>query len=103
MARIEELRREFAEVAEFVYIYIKEAHPEDEWQMDSNAEDEVVYNQPTTMDERLEVANACYAAWPERLYVIEQGGTIAFKGGIGPYFFDPDEVREFLEDRFAGP
>ncbi len=22
---------------------------------------------------------------------------IVYKGGIGPYFFDPDEVREFLE------
>ena len=61
MARIEEMRKEFAEVAEFVYIYIKEAHPEDEWQMESNAEDEVVYTQPTTMGERLEVANAFVA------------------------------------------
>ncbi len=112
------MRKEFAEVAEFVYIYIKEAHPEDEWQMESNAEDEVVYTQPTTMDERLEVANAfvaemeiegttlvdeisnlanaCYAAWPERFYIIDTDGRIVFKGGMGPFYFDPEEIADFL-------
>lgn len=124
MARIEELREKYSQVAEFAYVYIKEAHPDDEWQMDSNHEDEVVYNQPDTLDERLELAqafmtemdvktttfvddirntaNACYAAWPERIYIIDTGGRIVYKGGIGPFYFKPDDIGEFLDENFVG-
>ena len=121
MARIEELREQYAGQAEFVYVYIKEAHPEDEWQMDSNVEDKVVYRQPATMGERLEIArafldehgvetttlvddirntaNACFAAWPERIYIIETDGTIAYKGGMGPFYFEPEDIAAYLDQR----
>lgn len=100
-------------------VYIKEAHPSDEWQMKSNEEEGVVYTQPKTMDERLNMAqtfvdqteiglpvlvddisntaNACFAAWPERIYVIGTDGKIAYKGEPGPTGFDPDELDEFLQ------
>ena len=39
-------------------MYIKEAHPDDEWQMESNEESGVVYTQPTTTEERRELARA---------------------------------------------
>ena len=120
MAQIEELRKEFQGTAEFAYVYIKEAHPDDEWQMDANLESDVVYTQPNTLESRMELArtfidrmkiegrtlvddmantaNACFAAWPERLYVLDQSGEILYKGGMGPFYFDPDEVRELLEE-----
>ncbi len=113
------MRKKYSGVTEWVYIYIKEAHPEDEWQMDSNAEAGVVFKQPTTNAERLalarsfvakmgvegtllvddisNLANACFAAWPERLYVLDTDGRIVYKGGMGPFRFDPDELEEFLE------
>ena len=121
MARIEELRREYEGEAEFVYVYIKEAHPEDEWQVGSNEEEKVLFKQPTTFDERLEVArsfletngietttlvddirnvaNACFAAWPERIYIVETDGTIAYKGGMGPFYFEPEDIAEYLQSR----
>ena len=124
MARLEELREKFSPALEFTYVYIKEAHPGDEWQMKINETQNVVFNQPITMAERLEVAktfvesmkvgtrtlvdditntaNACYAGWPERIYVIDQGGEIAYKGGMGPFYFDTDELEEFLEERYPG-
>ena len=40
-----------------------------------------------------------YAAWPERLYIIDSAGLIAYKGGIGPVFFFPRKVGLWL-DRF---
>lgn len=123
MARLEELRRQYADQAEFVYVYIKEAHPADEWQMDSNVEGDVVYEQPTRFEERLDLArtfvaemevetptlvddiantaNACYAAWPERIYIIDTDGRIAHKGGMGPFHFDPEEIVAFLDRRGA--
>ncbi len=124
MVNLEQLRTDFQDRAQFLLVYVKEAHPENEWASRTNARDGVLFDQPTRIQERLDVARAfigkmdvetstlvddidntaeeLYAAWPERLYVIDRGGTIVYKGGLGPYFFEPDEVREYLEDRFAG-
>lgn len=106
--------------ANFLIVYIREAHPEDEWQLKANLEAGILFNQPRTTDQRLEMAqtfvekmnvniptlvdeisnpvNACYAAWPERLYVISQEGVIAYKGGVGPAGFKPEEVDQFLSE-----
>lgn len=118
MDRLDEIRAELAGKIELVFIYIKEAHPADEWQMESNERDGVVFDQPRTDDEWMlrarsfvsqmgieaptlvddirNTANACYAAFPERLYVIDTDGRIAYKGGMGPFKFDTDELEEFL-------
>ena len=39
----------YADRAVFRTVYIKEAHPEDEWQMKSNEEQGVCYRQPRTL------------------------------------------------------
>jgi hypothetical protein len=116
------MRDEYSDVAEFVLVYVKEAHPEDEWQMEVNEREKVVFRQPTTFEARMEIAQKfvevmdvkttclvddiantagiCYAAWPERLYVIDTTGRIAYKGGMGPFDFRPSEVAAFLEGRY---
>ncbi len=120
MARIEALKEKYDNWANFVIIYIKEAHPGDEWQMEVNESEGIVFNQPKTMQERIQLAetfveamdpnmpvlvdditnpaNACYAAWPERIYVINQQGIIVYKGDMGPDGFDPRELEGFLEE-----
>lgn len=40
-----------------------------------------------------------YAAWPERLYIID-GGKVAYVGGKGPFDYKPPEVAAWLEERF---
>jgi len=112
---------EFKDQADFLTIYIREAHPDDEWQMDVNLKDGVCYVQPKTFEQRLAIArdfakrfnyllplavdtmsdaaNKAYAAWPERLYIITPDGTVAYKGGIGPFNYKPEEVRAWLEAR----
>ena len=117
------MRQRFAGRVGFLTIYIKEAHPEDEWQMDANEEQGVCYRQPKTIDERIAIARdlvqrydydlpllidpmdnraeAAYAGWPERLYGIVDG-RIAYKGGVGPHGYDPGELEAFLEQRFGG-
>lgn len=112
---------EFKDQADFLTIYIREAHPDDEWQMDVNIKDDVCYTQPKTFEQRLAIANdfakrfnfplplavdtmadeanKVYAAWPERLYIISPDGTVAYKGGIGPFNYKPEEVRAWLEAR----
>jgi hypothetical protein len=104
-------------------VYIKEAHPEDEWQMDSNEKENVCYPQPRTLEQRVAIANdfvkrfrydvpiavddmtnranGLYAGWPERFYIIDESGKIAFKGKPGPFGFHPEEVEEWLKARFG--
>ena len=101
-------------------VYIKEAHPSDGWQMESNVEHGVVYAQPQSFAAREEVATACavglhlsiptlldgmdnaaehvYNGWPERLYVLSADGHVAYQGGKGPYGFDPEALHAFLQN-----
>jgi len=119
-----ELRRAYAGRAEFVLVYVREAHAEDEWSMDMNRQDGVVLFQPRTQAQRTDAACACvdrldidmttvvddmddtvgraYGAWPERLYVIDADGRIGYQGGFGPFDFHPDEVAAYLA-RTVGP
>ena len=39
-----------------------------------------------------------YAAWPERLYLVDLDGTVLYKGK-GPMDFDPDELEADLPRR----
>jgi hypothetical protein len=41
------------------------------------------------MDDRVAAA---YAAWPERLYVVDKQGRIAYAGGQGPFEFWPTDA-----------
>jgi len=103
-----------------VTIYIKEAHPTDEWQMSSNEKEGVCYPQPKTLADRVAIAQSfvdtygysvpmyvddvdnaadeLYAGWPERLYVIDEQGKIAYKGKVGPFGYEPDEVDAWLKE-----
>ena len=91
--------------------------------MDVNEDQGVCYRQPKTLEERVAIASdfvqrfeydvpmvidpmdnpaeEAYAGWPERLYVIDPSGSIAYKGGKGPFGFDPEELEAFLDARFA--
>jgi iodothyronine deiodinase-like protein len=91
--------------------------------MDSNEEAGICYAQPRSLDDRLAIArdfvareeysiplavdgmdNAAdqvYAGWPERLYVIDERGAIAFKGETGPFGFDPEQVDAWLDEHVA--
>jgi type I thyroxine 5'-deiodinase len=46
-------------------------------------------------------ANAAYAGWPERLYIVDEGGRIVYKGKTGPFGYHPEEVGAWLAKRFG--
>lgn len=116
------LYREYGDRVGFTTIYIKEAHPLDEWQMDSNEEEGVCYPQPKTTADRVRIANdfvkrfqydvplfvdrientanAAYAGWPERFYILDETQTIVYKGKPGPFGYHPEEVEAWLKARF---
>jgi len=39
-----------------------------------------------------------FAAWPERIYVVDAHGRIAHAGGPGPFEFDPDAAAAALDE-----
>lgn len=116
---LNKLYRDYKDKVEFFVVYIQEAHAADAWQMASNIRDNVVFASPRSYEERGELAGACvrklgiempalvdgfdntvetaYTGWPDRLYVIDKAGRIAFKSDPGPFGFKPDQVRKVLE------
>ena len=47
--------------------------------------------------------NMLYRAWPERIYVINLKGEIAYKGGIGPWGFDPKAAMKVATGLLQDP
>ncbi len=115
---VEKLQRLYGDRAEFVMVYVREAHPTDGWSMDSNDRVGVSLPQPRTYEERVAVAQTCgqrldlgfpmvvdsmsdevgarYSGMPSRLYLIDQEGKIAYKSGRGPFGFKPAELEHSL-------
>jgi len=51
---------------------------------------------PAVVDEFGNSTESAYTAWPERLYLIDRAGKVAYKSKPGPYGFKPDELRVAL-------
>ena len=82
--------------------------------MQSNIKDQVVFASPKNEEERAYVAGACvrklgikfpavldefgnsteraYTGWPDRIYLIDENGRIAYKSEPGPFGFEPDKL-----------
>ena len=58
--------------------------------------------QAILMDTMDNAAEKAYSAHPERLYVLQRsdsGWTVAYKGGMGPFGYKPEELRQWLLSR----
>ena len=109
-------------------VYIREAHPTDGWRMRSNDKVGVALAQPKTQAERNLAASECcqslrltmpllvdtiddqvnraYSGFPDRLYLIDRQGKVAYKGGRGPYGYKPRQLEQnlllmLLEEKLA--
>ena len=58
---------------------------------------------PALVDEMDNSTELAYTAWPDRLYVIDRNGRIAYKSRPGPFGFKPDGVREALNELLPDP
>ena len=85
----------------------------------------MVYASPTDFKQRSELADICvvklgikipavvdhfddstetaYSGWPDRLYVIDADGRVAYKSRPGPFGFKPAEMEEALKRALARP
>lgn len=119
MPALNKLYDDYGSRVEFYAVYILEAHPSDVWQMQSNVHDKVVFASPKSFGERQEVAGMCvrklgikfpalidnfsnsteeqYTGWPDRIYLIDKNGRVAYKSRPGPFGFHPDELKAALQ------
>ena len=119
MPELNRLYRQYRDRVAFHVVYIEEAHPIDAWQVEDNLKDDVLVKTTGTPEERDRVANICvvklgiempalvdepdnrveraYTGWPDRLYVIDESGRIAYKSAAGPFGFKPADVEAALK------
>lgn len=103
---------------QFMAVYVREAHPTDGWRSPGNDRVGISFAQPTTFMERTGVAEKCcsalkitmpllvdalddrvghaYSGMPDRMYVIDRHGKVAYKSGRGPFGFKPGEMEQAL-------
>lgn len=102
----------------FYAVYIQEAHPSDIWQMQSNIKENVIFRNPRSDSERVQVAESCvrtlgirfpalvdgtdntveqqYTGWPDRMFLIDREGKVVYKSEPGPFGFHPVELETAL-------
>lgn len=119
--RLNEIYEDYNDDIQFFLIYIREAHAADGWQTPQNLYEDIIFNEPTSDDERAEVGHACqigldlkypmlidsvdndaeekFVGQPIRLYVIDAGGRITYAGDRGPRGFDPESWVEAIKDQ----
>lgn len=121
MPSCNQLSEEFAATADFLFVYVLEAHAQDEWPISSGryAPDKkpIIINQPRTTDRRRELAKEfsekfdvkfpmvvdpvenpfddVYAAWPLRFYIL-QDGKLVHKAQPEDATYDISVLREWL-------
>lgn len=115
---LEKLYLRYKDRADFYMVYVREAHPQDGWNMESNSAKGITIAQPKSNSERQSVALTCqkhldisvpmlvdtiddsagsaYSGMPNRLYVIDTQGKIAFKNARGPFGFAPRQLEQAL-------
>ena len=109
---------EYGDAVAFFVVYIREAHATDSvWPM--SAPDSPFVEEPREATERREVAKRCmsalalrpmpalvdgmddavdaaYEAWPDRIYLVDRAGRIAYRGAAGPFGFNPEELADAI-------
>ena len=113
------LYEQYKDRVAFYVVYIREAHTSDVWQDPDNLDDHVVFASPKNFEERSQMGQICvvklgikfpavidtfdnatervYKGWPDRLFVIDRNGQIAYKSRPGPFGFHPEGVADTLE------
>jgi hypothetical protein len=110
--RLNQIYEEFRDRVQFFCVYIQEAHPTAGRQSAQNLVDDVLYEQPKSIEDRQDLAQACmlrlnlempmlldnmsnevdrlYAALPDRLYLLDENGIVVFRTLVGSPGFDVD-------------
>lgn len=53
---------------------------------------------PAIVDRISDDVDRAYQGWPERLYLVGADGNVLYRGGPGPFGFDPDGLEDALRE-----
>ncbi len=56
---------------------------------------------PALVDDMQDTTERAYTGWPDRLYVIDPAGRVAFKSKAGPFGFHPEDMAATLQSVLA--
>jgi hypothetical protein len=101
-----------------VAVYLREAHASDGWSLPSNDKLGITVAHHKDAAERCRAAKDCcaalkmtipmvvdeiddrvgtaYSGMPDRLYLVDSQGRVAYKGGRGPFGYKPSELEQTL-------
>ena len=114
-AEIRKLHEAYGSEVQFLYVYIREAHPANGWEYGkgSTVVDPVTLLErqkaahemctsrnfpfPALIDRLSDDAAIAYAAWPARCLLIDTSGVIRYAGYTGPWGFKPTEDTELIK------
>uniref|UniRef100_A0A3Q3MN48 Iodothyronine deiodinase n=1 Tax=Mastacembelus armatus TaxID=205130 RepID=A0A3Q3MN48_9TELE len=118
------LVEDFSDVADFLLVYIDEAHPSDGWVAPPMGSCSFSVRKHQNLEERLGAArkliehfslppqcqlvadcmdnntNVAYGVSNERVCIVQQR-KIAYMGGKGPFFYNLKDVRQWLEKAYG--
>ncbi len=118
LADFKKIAADFADIADFTTTYVFEAHASDGWVFTGNVhkikqhnslqerllaasilleDDELTPPGTFLVDNMNNQAAKLYGAVPERLYIVLDG-VVVFEGGMGPFLYDVNQVREWLQE-----
>ena len=125
MPALNALYRRYRDEVAFFVIYIGEAHPSDLWQVPNNLKDQVIVRSPADEAERTAMAELCvtrlaievpalvdhfedsteraYTGWPERLYLVDREGRVAYKSRPGPFGFKLADLEAAIASVTTSP
>ncbi|MBL7199506.1 MAG: deiodinase [Anaerolineae bacterium] len=113
--RLQDLYARYSHQVQFLVIYIREAHSTDGWSIPNRVkladpqtleerrkaagqcETALAHGVPTLVDEMDDAVMTAYAAWPDRLYLVDTEGCVAYAGGQGPFGFKPAELGKAID------
>ena len=119
---IDDVYRDFHDQAEFLFVYIREAHPNSVLSLvnDKRIASLTKIPQATTSEQRTEAAVFCgrtlklnipiavdsienkvgraYAGWPNRMVVVGTGGNVLFATSPSPRGTDTTRLRDWLKE-----
>jgi hypothetical protein len=121
---LDALYREYKDQAQFILVYVREAHPSDGRQSGANRRDKVVYKTPKTLAERAKIASDCvknlklsmpcllddidntvqkqYQGWPARACIVDSSGKIVYASKPDPRGVNPQEIKKALLEELQG-
>ena len=124
---VDDVYEEFGDRAEFLFVYIREAHPDSVLSVVDGTGDESLVKIPQAADssERTSAAATCqrtvklkmpiavdsednavgkaYAGWPNRMVVVGTDGNVIFASAGSPRGTNAAELRDWLTENLAVP